>query len=190
MHPAVGSMRRWVETVVLGLSLCPWARPVHECDAIRYVYCDATLPGMDGESVLAESALREMTTLLQGDPPATTIIVAPDVHPTDFVAFNECVVSLEERLVAESLHESFQVVGFHPRFRFAGEADAAPGNFVNRSPSPALHILRQDDVTAAVAAHAERGEVDIPLANQQRLESLGGERLRELLTSVQHEETK
>ena len=35
---ALTSTRRWVESVVVGLALCPWASPVR--NSIRYAYTD------------------------------------------------------------------------------------------------------------------------------------------------------
>ena len=68
--------------------------------------------------------------------------------------------------------EAYQLVAFHPHFRFEGEASSDASNFVNRAPHPALHLLRQASVTAAVEAQPELAE-ELPQANAQKLRSLG-----------------
>ena len=179
---ALLASRRWVERVVLGLSLCPWAAPVHERRAIRYAYTDAALPG--GERALHECALREVQLLATAaHEHTTTVIVAPQCWPQDFVAFNAAVVALEDILTDLGLGEDVQAVAFHPHFRFAGEPAEDAGNFVNRSPHPMVHLLRQGDVTDALDDQDDRGH-DVAQSNRQRLQALGSPRLRELLRSV------
>ena len=109
----------------------------------------------------------------------TTIVVAPHAFPLDFIAFNEFVQDVDDFLHEERLDEQFQLVGFHPHFRFAGEEPDDPGNYVNRSPIPAFHLLRQEDVTKAVDSSPT--SLEVPVVNQERLRELGASRLRELL---------
>lgn len=174
--PAVTATKRWVERVVIGLSLCPWAKPVHlERSALRFSQSDA-----DCAEELFAGLLHEME--LIGSPQAThesTVLVAPHVHPDDFISFNDFVCDVDEYLRQEDLDEDFQVVGFHPNFCFAGEDPDDPANFVNRSPHPALHLLRQDDVTAAIDSHAN--SLQVPQVNERLLRSLGASKLHKLV---------
>ena len=168
---------------MLGLSLCPWALPVYEQGAIRYAFTEARLPDARGERRLVETALQECSLLSSATGHSTTIIVAPDASPDDFRVFLDACGEVESALAEAGLDAAFQAVAFHPLFCFAGEPADDPGNFVNRSPHPMLHLLRQDDVTAALVAHEERGD-DVASSNQQRLQALGSQKLRELLVSV------
>ena len=149
-HHAIQSSRLWVERVVLGLSLCPWALPVYEQGAIRYAFTEARLPDARGERRLLETALQECSLLSSATGHSTTIIVAPDASPDDFRVFLDACGEVESALAEAGLDAAFQAVAFHPLFCFAGEPADDPGNFVNRSPHPMLHLLRQDDVTAAL----------------------------------------
>ena len=74
--PEVAATRLWVERVVIGLALCPWARPVHEeRSALRFAHSDATCT----ESLFA-SVLREVELLSVPDSEhESTILVAPGV---------------------------------------------------------------------------------------------------------------
>ena len=56
---ALSSTRRWVETVVVGLALCPWASPVK--NSIRYAYTDTTHADHLFETLVSEIELLEAT---------------------------------------------------------------------------------------------------------------------------------
>ena len=167
---ALRETRLWVERVVIGLSLCPWARAPSEEDAIRYAYIDAPCPGEDAR-ILAELR-REIELLRSCAELETTVLIAPSAYREDFLGFCALVQDAEEALLhEEGLEDDFQIVGFHPQHQFAGYRYNDPGNFANRSPHPMFHILKQESVTRAVESHTDT--LDVPRANQQRLRSIG-----------------
>ena len=86
---------------------------------------------------------------------------------------------VEDWLQLGGLDEEFQVVGFHPQFIFAGADCDDAGHFVNRSPFPALHFLRQEDVTIAVDSHPS--SLSVSRANKKLLQTVGVERLKQLV---------
>lgn len=175
MRAELLATRRWLERVVIGLSLCPWAKPVHDKQAVRLVHTAAH----EAEDVL-DDVLREIDALAARDDFETTIVVAPNAFVHDFVAFNDFLSSAEGYLQDEELHEDFQLVGFHPHFRFAGESPDDASNFVNRSPHPSIHVLRQADVTNAIEAQPKLAE-SVPTTNAERLRVLGSQRMRQLI---------
>ena len=79
------------------------------------------------------------------------------------------VVDFEDFLEETALE--FQVVGFHPHHVFGGEDPSDPGHFVNRSPHPMVHILRQASITDAVEANPKLAG-SVPSTNQALLRSL------------------
>ena len=163
------------------MSLCPWAKPVHDRAALRFVHTEAACT----ESLFA-GVLHEMNLLSSPECDwETTILVAPDAFPADFPEFNNFVLDCEEWLREEELDEQFQLVAFHPEFAFAGEEPTDAGNFVNRSPHPALHLLRQDDVTAAI--DASEAALELPMANAKRLREIGAERMARELEAARRE---
>jgi hypothetical protein len=83
------------------------------------------------------------------------------------------------RRASIAVRRHFQLVAFHPHFVFGGEDESDAGNFVNRSPFPALHLLRQADVTAALDAHPNG--LEVPEANHRRLLEVGTPTLRQLV---------
>ena len=140
--------RAWVDQVVIGLNLCPFAKAVQAKGQIRYVVSDAA----DAASLLAE--LRsEMRALAEADPGQidTTLLIHPGVL-RNFLEFNEFLAVAEDAVEQEGLTGILQVASFHPRFQFAGTAADDIGNATNRSPYPTLHLLREESVDKAVAA--------------------------------------
>ncbi len=167
--------RLWVERVVIGLSLCPWASPVK--DRIRYCLERSADP-----PELFTRLLAELQLLARSDPSEveTTVLVAPNVCTDDFDSFHAFVTDVSEFLEDEGLADHFQLVGFHPAHRFEGDEPDAPGNYVNRSPYPMVHVLREASVSAAVDAQPAAG-TEVPRANQQLLSRLGSQHLAEML---------
>ena len=72
------------------------------------------------------------------------------------------------------------LVGFHPQFRFADEEPDDPSNGVNRSPYPAVHLLRQESVTDAIDAQPDLAGA-VPHTNKRLLRSMGAQRMAQLV---------
>ena len=173
---ALRSTRLWVERVVVGLSLCPWARAPSVGGTIRYAFT------VDDDHEQLLTRVRSEVLRLRDDAPdsfETTLLVAPRACSGDFLEFCGLVQDAEAALSDEGLEEEFQLVGFHPQHCFAGEAHSDAGNFVNRSPYPMVHILRQDDVTRAVDSHPD--SLEVPNINRRQLKALGAEHMQTLL---------
>lgn len=147
-HDPIADTRRWIERIVIGLNLCPFAKAVVAKGQVRYVLSEATTPEALLETLGAELALLR-------DTPAETIDTTLIVHPqvlADFLDYNDF-LDLADALVAElDLEGLLQVASFHPQYRFAGSAPDDVDNCTNRSPWPTLHLLREGSVARAVAA--------------------------------------
>ena len=144
----IAETRTWLEQIVIGLNLCPFAKAVYVKDQVRFVLSDATTP----EALVEE--LAEELVLLRDTPPEqidTTLIVHPDVL-TDFLEYNDFLDSADAAIEALDLQGILQVASFHPQYQFAGAAPDDVSNYTNRSPYPTLHLLREDSVERAVAA--------------------------------------
>ncbi len=139
------SMRDWVQTAVIGLGLCPFAAPVASRDAIRY--CVST--AQTDDEVIAD-LVRELETLAEASPARleTTLLIVPH-HFADFLEFNDFLDVVDEVLQKLDLEGEIQVASFHPQYQFADSAPDDIENCTNRSPWPALHLLREDSVERA-----------------------------------------
>ncbi len=170
----VRQTRRWLEKAVIGLNLCPFARPVHARDQIRYALSAAETP----EALLAD-LVEELQVLAAAAPEEieTTLLIHPQVL-NDFLDYNDFLGVAEEAVVDLGLEGVIQVASFHPRYQFAGTAPDDVTNYTNRSPYPTLHLLREASVERAVASVSDPAE--IYKRNMETLRSLGVEGWRKL----------
>ncbi len=171
----IAETRAWVDRVVIGLNLCPFAKAVQAHGQIRYTACGAT----DDAGLLA-ALLGEMQMLVHSDPALTdtTLLIHPNVL-TDFDAYNQFLTEAEALLAGAGFDGVLQIASFHPDYRFAGTARDAVDNATNRSPYPMLHLLREASVARGVAALPDAAS--IYEANIRTLRALGQPRLRALM---------
>jgi len=143
--------RAWLDEIVIGLELCPFAKPVHKKGLIRYVISAAQTP-----EALLEAVLDELRWLSEADPSAvdTTLLIHPRVL-TDFLDYNDFLAVVEVALEELDLSGVLQVASFHPDYRYAGNTPDDLANYVTRSPYPMLHFLREESVDRAVAVFPE-----------------------------------
>lgn len=167
--PVLAAVHGWLEALVVGENLCPFAGVVVGQPTLRMVHTDAACE-QDLLLALAEELQR-----LQDQPELETTLL---VHPCvlgDFLDYNQFLDLADALLVQQSLDGVFQIASFHPHYQFAGAAPDAAENYSNRSPYPLLHLLREASVAQAVSRHPD---VDnIPVRNMAHLEQLGAAQL-------------
>jgi hypothetical protein len=129
----VKNTRRWLEQMVLGLNLCPFAHNVMAQDQVYFAICDATI-----DVQLKQFYVNELQRLLEAN--------ENDVA-TSYLALLDWFQQLLEKA---ELTEHVQLASFHPQYQFEGIAANDLSHFTNRSPYPTIHLLRQDQVTKAL----------------------------------------
>ena len=166
--------RRWLEDVVIGLNLCPFAHQPNKLGRIRIAVTDAA----DEEALL--EALQEEMSLLDAsaeEDTETTLLAAPHLLD-DFDDYNQFFDLVDIWLREFGWEGTYQVAGFHPDYRFAETAADDPGNLTNRSPWPLFHLIRESSIDRAVASYPD---VDgIPARNIARVSALDGDERRRL----------
>ncbi|HEX5638871.1 MAG TPA: DUF1415 domain-containing protein [Burkholderiaceae bacterium] len=172
---AIVATRHWLEQVVIGLNLCPFARGVHLKRQIRWVES----PARDVDGLLAD-LVRELQLLAAADPEAvdTTLLIHPHVL-NDFLDYNDFLDTADAAVEQLGLAGVLQVASFHPDYQFDGTEPDDAGNLSNRSPCPTLHLLREQSIDRAVAAFPEAET--IYERNIETLRRLGVERWRALM---------
>jgi hypothetical protein len=169
----IGVVRHWVESVVVDLNLCPFAKRELVKNRIRFAVTQATT------EVLLLKALQAELELLSSDPSIeTTLLIHPDVLQ-DFYHYNQFLNDVDDLLAQLNFSGIYQVASFHPDYQFAGTAPADGENYTNRSPYPMLHLIREESLERAIAGYPD---VDgIPARNKELMNSLGADKLRALL---------
>ena len=142
----IAATTEWLEKIVIGLNLCPFAKAVHIKNQIRFVVSPAT----NNDALLAELK-RELRFLVAAVPEQieSTLLIHPDVL-TDFVEYNEFLSVCDSAIEELELDGVIQVASFHPQYQFADTKVDDVTNYTNRSPYPTLHLLREESVTQAL----------------------------------------
>mmetsp|Transcript_6268 Transcript_6268/g.7942 ORF Transcript_6268/g.7942 Transcript_6268/m.7942 type:complete len:323 (-) Transcript_6268:110-1078(-) len=139
----INKTKKWIQDVVIGLNFCPFADKSLQQSKIFTVL----IQGDDIEEILS-TVLYE--SILRKDENGTTVIICPDLYATDFEKYLDVVAMLEQILEESELQDDIQIAPFHPLFQFEGSDQNGIDNFTNRSPYPIFHILREEEVAAAV----------------------------------------
>lgn len=183
---AILATRRWLKRIVIGLNLCPFAARPFEQGRIRYVDCALT-----DAAAIRRALYEEIGRLLEADPSsdaaaAETSLFILSVGLNDFDEYLDLLESAQDDLEEAGLIEQLQLASFHPDYRFADAPADDPANYTNRSPRPMFHLIRQDSLSAALAAYPDPEQ--IPLRNVARLRQLGEAGVRALLGEVSESE--
>lgn len=165
-------VERWVEAVVIGLNLCPFASAVLRRGQLNIVVAD------DATSELClQQMADEADFLLEGDQNATTLFVLPE----GFENFDDYLdlLALGEALLEDiGMEGQLQLASFHPQYQFDDTDYDDAENWTNRAPYPMLHLLTESSVEEAVDSHPDIESV--PENNIDRLEAIGTEMLEAL----------
>lgn len=160
-------MRRWVERAVIGLNLCPFAKAVAVKGQVRYSVSRATDLAELAAELEAELA---MLAVADHEVHDTTLLAIPGLLG-DFLDFNDFLGEGDRLVESMGLAGEIQLASFHPHYRFAGTAADDISNATNRSPWPALHLLREESIDRAVASFPDAAQ--IYGRNMEVLEKLG-----------------
>ena len=165
----IADVEQWLDEVVIGLDLCPFAARPRREKRVRIVVSHAT----DEEALLND--LQAELEHLSDTPVAeleTTLLAIPDMLE-DFADYNDFLDAVDLWVEHFGWEGELQVASFHPQYQFADTEADDPGNLTNRSPWPLLHIIREESLEKAIEHYPE---VDrIPERNIARMNALSGE---------------
>ncbi|GAB4187749.1 MAG: DUF1415 domain-containing protein [Wenzhouxiangellaceae bacterium] len=175
-HKAIiETTQRWVEKLVVGLNLCPFAKRELIKDRVRFVLSQATT-----EEQLLNDLHQELVWLEQHDAIETTLLIHPWVL-SDFSDYNQFLDTADDLLEQFDFTGVYQIASFHPHYQFDGTQPTDVENYTNKSPYPILHILREATLEQRIADYPDSD--DIPANNIALLEQLGEDKVRALLIS-------
>lgn len=168
----IQQVKHWLQSFVIDLNLCPFARRELLADHIRFVVTEA-----QSENDLTLALDTELA-LLTAQPEITTTLL---IHPcvlSDFYDYNNYLNDADALLKAQQLEGVYQIASFHPHYQFAHTHPDDAENYSNRAPYPLLHILREDSVEQAIDTYPEIDE--IPANNIARLNQIGSSALQDM----------
>lgn len=170
----VKTTSQWLDDMVVGLNLCPFAANVINRDQLRYAICDAT-----SDADLQQFYLAELQHLLSANEHdvATSLLLFPKAL-ADFDDYLALLDWFEQLLEQAELTEHVQLASFHPQYQFDGVDADDLSHFTNRAPYPIIHLLRQEQVSK-VLEHVEDPE-KIYQDNIDTLSKLGRQKVEAL----------
>lgn len=171
--PEIEATRTWIEKVVIGLNLCPFAKREIANERVRF-----TLSNANTEEDLLLQLLDEFNTLASQLDIETSLLIHPHVLD-DFYNYNEFLHTANALLAEQGFEGVFQLASFHPNYQFADVSKDDASNYTNRSPYPMLHILREESLSKAIDAFPD--VEGIPARNVALTQEIGAEKLRGLL---------
>lgn len=173
--------KKWIQTFVIGLNICPFAKRVVQEGKVRYVVSF----DRDEESILA---LLETELKLLNETPMeqieTSILILPEAL-ANFLDYNDFLDLGDELIEKLDLSGVIQIASFHPNYQFADTQHDSVENYTNRSPYPMLHLLREDSIS-----NLNLSEEDlelIPRKNIQTMASLGRAKVLQMLEEIKTE---
>jgi len=163
--------QQWVEALVVGLNLCPFAAPEVRNDTIRYAVSHSD--SLDGA---VQDFLAELQRIQSSEETAlSTSLVSFTETAVTFDSFLDLLDRCQDALEEAGLEGVFQLASFHPQYCFAGVAADDISNWTNRAPFPTIHIIREGQMSR-VLVHYKTPE-EIPERNMALMEKLGREGL-------------
>jgi len=165
----IGTVKKWVEDMVVGLNLCPFAKRELLADRVRFFVSKA-----ETEEQLLMDLHSELNLLNEDDGIETTLLMHPAVLQ-GFNDYNQFLDYAEGLLVEFGLDGVYQIASFHPDYQFADTEPDDVENYTNRSPYPMLHLIREQSLERAVTNYPNPEQ--IPERNIALLRNLGREKI-------------
>jgi len=171
----ISPTKNWVEKIVVGMNLCPFAKREIVKNRVRYTVSEVT-----AQDQLLMDLKAELELLGANADIETTLLIHPNIL-NDFYDYNDFLELADSLLVDMGLDGIYQIASFHPNYQFGGTNLDDAENYTNRSPYQMLHILREESLEKAVANYPNAD--DIPERNINLMNELGADRMKELLDS-------
>lgn len=164
----------WLNSVVIGLNLCPFSgKPVRE-NRVRFYLSAATTEEGVLEDLVTEMEFLDKTPSVEIE---TTLVIIPNALG-DFFDYNQCLAWGQSQLKRQGWQGIYQLASFHPDYCFAGAEPDDAENLTNRSPYPIIHIIRE--ASLAKALEFFEGVEEVPERNKACVEALSIEQKQKL----------
>ena len=167
--------KAWIQELVIGLNLCPFAQRPFATDKIRFILMEEVELEELVEKVLQEALYLSQVDTMRVE---TTIIIHPDLL-LEFELYLDAIALLEDLLKQLKLEGIIQIASFHPDYQFEGTKFDDVENYTNRAPFPLIHLLREDLMEAALENYPNPEQ--IPERNIKKMQELGKDKVKELL---------
>ena len=147
---AIDATKRWLQNVVIGLGLCPFASKVVQDQQVAFY-------AQPFDSLLStlEQLQSQAAEVVGTDNKISTSLLILYQGLEEFESYLDAYHHMEEAF--KVTHDGIlQMASFHPNYTFE-DADTEDDitNYTNRSPYPIMHILKVQDVSEAIDSHPD-----------------------------------
>ncbi|MBX2807125.1 MAG: DUF1415 domain-containing protein [Cellvibrionaceae bacterium] len=168
----INHVKSWLETIVIGLQLCPFAKQPFVKQTIHYHISDACTDEERIEELLGECRY------LSNNPAIETTLIIYTHALADYFDYGQFMQWGQSSLKRQGYRGVYQLASFHPDYQFANTPENAAENLTNRSPYPIVHLLRESSLSNAVAQFPDTGT--IPAKNRATMREMDDLRRRQL----------
>ena len=179
---------KWLDSIVIGEKLCPFAPPVSKAPKLSIAVSHATSEEEIINDVTKEAKLivqgikkgTDVTDKARSYPETSLIVIDSDYYPSlscfrNFVQLSWRIQS--ECLLQNKYQDLLQIVLFHPHavhdtYAQSNQEIEDVANYTIRAPFPTFHLLRQDQVLSAVKSGFQDLE-GLPGRNKAKLRKEG-----------------
>ena len=157
---------QWLDRVVIGLNLCPFAKKPRANLQIRLALCEqrktkALLNEFERELLWLKDTPAEQT---------DTSLFATPYALYDFYDYLDLLDLAQGKLAELGLEGVFQLASFHPDYVFEGTEPGDRENLTNQAPVPIIHIIREASMAKVLEKYPQPEA--IPENNIRRVEAL------------------
>jgi hypothetical protein len=163
----------WVDKVIIGENLCPFAKKEREQKSIRTLCCRE-----EETAYTLQALLDELVFLDNNSQVETTLFILPDTYH-DFFDYLDLVDTANKLLQREDYEGIYQLATFHPSYLFADAPAEDTSHYTNRSPYPMLHIIREESLEKALERYPNPEQ--IPERNISHAQKLGAQFFKQIL---------
>ena len=168
------SLWQWLDNVVIGLNLCPFAKKPRKNNQIKLVISNAT----DDETLLTEF-MDELQFIEQVDPnDKDTSLFAVANALEDFEQYLNFLAIANMTVQQLGLEGKFQLASFHPNYQFEDTSPNDRENLTNTAPCPVIHIIREATVEKVLKVYPNPEQ--IPENNIDCVENLSDQEVEKL----------
>ena len=161
----------WLQKVVIGMNLCPFAKPVDKAGGIHYAI---TQQSQRQELLMFFAEQLQLIAQAKDTEIATSLVIYPH-GLDDFYDYLDFLAQCEKLLDSGGHCGVFQLASFHPQYLFGGVDATDLSHWSNRSPYPIIHIIREQQMSEVLAKHPNPDA--IPERNIAFLQALGSDEL-------------
>ncbi|TQV72247.1 DUF1415 domain-containing protein [Aliikangiella marina] len=175
----INAIKYWIKNTIIEYNFCPFAKREFDRGSIHFELVNDA----NTEEQL-HSLVNEFKRLDESSEIETTIVIYP-VGLESFFDYLDFLEIANDLLIEEGYEGTYQLASFHPDYCFNDVTQEDPSNFTNRSPYPAIHILREASLEKVLEGYLD--PESIPENNIELARETGAEVFEKILTDSKKE---